>query len=197
VVLKCPRCESDAAVTSIAAPDGGLLYTCWFTHNGDGHVSWQVSNKSTVGISSEGVTLELVDPFERILHALLHALIEYGVLEYRLRIDYPELFAAHVAARGHVLTGMCGGHATASSVRFAVALLRLERAKVVSYHMRPATGAWRYNEQISFWVLNPAPSGGAVLTWADYCERLGRGADWTDDDRVAVTSMAAAATPAH
>jgi hypothetical protein len=101
------------------------------------------------------VTVELVDPFEQILRSLPHALVEYGVLEYRLRLDYPDLFASHVAARGHYLTG--SGQATASSVRFAAALLRLDRAGVLTYEMRPATGAWRYNDKVSYWALMPRP----------------------------------------
>ena len=30
---------------------------------------------------------------------------EYGVVEYRFRQQYPELFRAHVREQGHVLTG--------------------------------------------------------------------------------------------
>jgi hypothetical protein len=183
-------------VTSIAAPSGGLLYTCWFTHGGEGNVSWQGSG-GHVAISSDGVTAELVNPFEQILRSLPHALIEYGVLEYRLREEYPDLFAAHVAARGHVLTGVGAGNATASSVRFAVALMRLERAGIVSYQMRLATGAWSYNDKVSFWALNPPPPVGAIVTWAEFCADIGRDPEWTEKDRTQVAKMAAAATPAH
>jgi hypothetical protein len=172
-----------------------LLYTCWYSHTGEGNLSWQAAGKSSTVISSEGVTAELVDPFEKILAGLPHALIEYGVLEYRLRLDYPELFASHVAARGHYLTG--AERATASSVRFAAALLRLDRAGVVTYKMRPATGAWDYDDKVSFWALTPPPPVGAILTWADYCLQIDRPATWTDEDRAVVAAMAAAAQPAH
>jgi hypothetical protein len=192
---ECPRCGRDAAVTSITAPGGGQLYTCWFSHEGEGHISWQTASTSETTISSDGVTAELVDPFEQILRSLPHVLVEYGVLEYRLRLDYPEFFASHVAARGHYLTG--SGQATASSVRFAAALLRLDRAGVVTYEMRRATGAWSYNDKVSYWALMPRPPVGAVLTWAAYCEQIGRSADWTDDDKAVVAAMAANAKPAH
>jgi hypothetical protein len=108
---------------------------------------------------------------------------------------HPDLFASHVAARGHYLTG--SGHATASSVRFAAALLRLDHAGVVMYPMRPATGAWSYNDKVSYWALTPAPPTGAVLTWAEYCDQINRDADWTDYDRATVIAMAANAKPAH
>jgi hypothetical protein len=190
----CPRCGSDAAVTGITAPGGGTLYTCWYTHGEDGHLSWQVA-KAGITISSDGVTADLTDPFEQIVRGLPHALIEYGVLEYRLRLEYPQLFASHVAARGHYL--IAGGHATASSVRFAAALLRLGRAGILSYQMRPATGAWSYNDKISYWALNPPPPADAILTWTDYCTQLARDPEWTDKDRATVAAMAATATPAH
>lgn len=172
-----------------------MLYTCWFTHGDDGHISWE-GTKGGIAISSDGVTAELVDPFERILRKLPHALIEYGVLEYRLRLDFPDLFASHVAARGHHVIST-GQAATASSVRFTAALLRLQRAGTVAYEMRPATGAWSYNAKVSYWALIPPPPAGATLTWADYCAQLGRDPHWTAEDRDAVTAMAAAAAPAH
>jgi hypothetical protein len=193
--MDCPRGHSDAGVTYISAPDGGKLYTCWFSHDGEGSISWQVSGKTASGISTAGVTAELADPFEQILRSLPHSLIEYGVLEYRLRLDFPDLFASHVAARGHILTG--AGQATASSVRFSAALLRLDRAGIVRYEMRAATGAWDYNDKVGYWALLPNPEIGAILTWAEYCAELGRPATWTDKDRAEVQAMATAAKPAN
>jgi hypothetical protein len=48
----CPRCGRDVAVTSITAPGGGQLYTCWFSHEGEGHISLQTASKSETTISS-------------------------------------------------------------------------------------------------------------------------------------------------
>jgi hypothetical protein len=77
------------------------------------------------GWTTEGITTNLVDPFLEILRGLPPTWIEYGVIEYQLFLDYPDLFAQHVAERGHVITGQW--QATASSVRFPTALQRLER----------------------------------------------------------------------
>src|SRR5689334_4482852 len=93
----CPVGHGDAGVTWVASPDGGKLYTCFFSHDGGGSVTWHEVDPSVM--SSDGVTADLVNPFEQILRSLPHALVEYGVLEYRLRLDYPDLFAGHVAAR--------------------------------------------------------------------------------------------------
>ncbi|HEV7650333.1 MAG TPA: hypothetical protein VGP26_19470 [Actinophytocola sp.] len=45
----------------------------------------------------------------------------------------------------------------------------------------PATGAWSHNERVTYWAREPVPDGS--LTWVDYCARLGRSPEWTDDDR--------------
>jgi hypothetical protein len=198
MTVLCPSCGSDAAVTSVAAPEGGLLYSCFYSHNGAGHVSWQVSGKKAVGLTTQGITAELVDPFEYILRELPSALIEYGVLEYRLRLDYPDIFASHVAAAGHYLTALGPGNSSASSVRFSMALQRLERAGVVTVQMRQATGAWSYNSKVGYYALTePPPPLGAIVTWASYCTELGRSPSWDDKlDRAEVAAMAAKATPA-
>ena len=74
---------------------------------------------------------------------------------------------------------------------------RLDRAGVLTYEMRRATGAWSYNDKVSYWALMPRPPVGAVLTWAAYCEQIGRSADWTYEDKAVVAAMAANAKPAH
>jgi hypothetical protein len=106
--------------------------------------------------------------------------VEYGVVEYRFRQRYPDLFRAHVHDRGHVLTGK--QVATASGVRFGVALGRLARAGELISRYGPATGAWSYNGQVTYWARPPEPAG-PPLTWAAFCARLGRSAEWTEEDR--------------
>ncbi|MFC7613477.1 hypothetical protein ACFQV2_07530 [Actinokineospora soli] len=61
-----------------------------------------------------------------------------GSPQHRLRTRYPELFAGHVADQGHSMFGTRAY--TASSVRFGVALGRLERAGELVSEYGPATG---------------------------------------------------------
>jgi hypothetical protein len=83
-------------------------------------------------------------------------LLEYGIVEYRLRQRFPRLFQEHVAERGHVLTGAT--LATASSVRFGVGLGRLAAdGQLVSVY-GPATGAWKYNGEVTYWATPKAPT---------------------------------------
>jgi hypothetical protein len=72
---------------------------------------------------------------------------------------------------------------TASSVRFGVALGRLERMGELVSEYGPATGAWRYNGQVTYWAKT-APSDRSRKTWSDYCAEIGRSPEWTDDDRL-------------
>ena len=52
----------------------------------------------------------------------------------------------------------------------------------------PGTGGWRYNQDIGFWRLAPAPLGTPLLTWADHCEQMGRDPEFTNDDRFGLSS---------
>ena len=69
------------------------------------------------------------------------------MLEYELRLQYPELFGRHVAEAGHVI--LAPARSTAASVRFTAALGRLERAGVVRKQTGKATGAWSHNSRVS------------------------------------------------
>lgn len=134
----------------------------------------------------DGVTDELLDPLLRCVHAG-EPFVEYGVVEYRLRRDRPDLFAAHVREAGHTM--LAPAVSTASSVRFGVALSRLERAGELVSVPGPATGAWRYNGTVRYWARPPAPTG--LTSWAEHCRRGGRPAHWTEEERAEVRRMVA------
>jgi hypothetical protein len=132
--------------------------------------------------AADGVTDELLEPMLSCIGPD-DSMLEYGIVEYRFRERYPDLFRAHVVERGHVLVGKT--QTTASAVRFGMALGRLARAGDLAYEYGPATGAWSYNSRISYWCRPPA-AGRPRVTWTEFCDSLGRPAEWTDDDRRAV-----------
>ncbi len=209
MLLTCPRCFTFDDVTYLHAPEGGFLYTCTNTgkHHGDGVWQWVAdpndptntkskSKTATTAVmgAGEGKTNDLLDPFTTILQNLPHGVFyEHGVLEYELRCQYPDLFGHHVAENGHVLLGP--GKFTASSTRFAAALMRLERAGVVVHMLGTATGAWSYNSGVSYWALIPAPATTNTLTWVQRCAELDRDRQWTDADQAAVADLAKANSP--
>ena len=133
-------------------------------------------------LAGEGITDELLGPLGACVDPD-EPLVEYGIVEYRLRQRDPDLFLAHVRDRGPVTLGPKAY--TPSSVGFGVALGRLAQAGELISKYGPATGAWRYNSQITYWARPPAPDR-AMLTWVDYCEAVGRSAIWTDEDRAAL-----------
>lgn len=194
MIITCPQCFSADDVSYVKAPEAGFLYTCTRAkkHDPVGEWQWIADPKdpslATEGWSDGGVTADLIEPFEAILRELPHQWIEYGVLEYALRLQYPEIFGRHVAERGHVL--VAPSRATASSVRFATGLVRLERAAVVRTRLGPATGAWSYNSQVTHWMLKDASPGSPTLTWAQRCKDLERRPEWTDEDRATVRQLA-------
>lgn len=183
VIITCPKCFSADDVTFQRLPDKAALYHCDRNHDGDGPHAWVLSQAALnahVEHAAEGVTDELLEPLSSCVVAG-EPFAEYGVIEYRFRQRFPELFAAHVRDRGHILMGP--KTYTASSVRFGVALGRLARAGELLSRYGPATGAWRYNGQVTYWARPPgAPA--TPLTWAAYCKAEGRSPEWTKTDRV-------------
>lgn len=182
--MTCPRCFTVDDVTYRRLPDKMVQYFCSDQHGGSGEHTWLATQSAASWTldSHDGVTDELLDPLLRCVRPG-EPFVEFGVVEYRLRQDYPELFAAHVRERGHVM--IAPGQATASSVRFAAALGRLARSGELVSVYGPATGAWSYNSQVTYWAVPPAPPG-PYLSWVDHCARIGRSAAWTDEDRSAV-----------
>ena len=185
VIITCEKCFSAEDVTYQRLPDLAVLYMCSRSHGGEGPHAWikSVSELATPDEqAAEGVTDELLEPLSACVDPG-DPFVEYGIVEYRLRQRYPDLFLAHVRDRGHVILGPKAY--TASSVRFGVALGRLAQAGELTSKYGPATGAWRYNSQITYWARPPVPDQ-SMLTWADYCEALGRSSMWTDEDRAAL-----------
>ncbi|GLW90021.1 hypothetical protein [Actinokineospora globicatena] len=178
MIITCPRCFSaDDVRPPRRLPDQVLQYRCLNRVHGDHE--WLTTRQAVqpLGTVEEGVTDELLDPLSRCVEPG-DPFLEYGVVEHRLRTRYPDLFAAHVAEQGHSMFGP--RPYTASSVRFGVALGRLERMGELVSEYGPATGAWRHNGQVTYWARTPTTDR---LTWAAHCTQLGRSPEWTDNDR--------------
>lgn len=179
--VTCPRCFTADDVSYQRLPDKMVQYACCGAHDGAGEHLWTASRNAATWTpdGNDGVTDELLDPLARCVLPD-EPFVEYGVVEYRFRLEYPDLFAAHVRDRGHVM--IAPGQATASSVRFAATLGRLARSGELVSVYGPATGAWSYNSEVTYWARPPATPG-AHLSWVDYCARIGRSAAWTEEDR--------------
>jgi hypothetical protein len=166
-----------------------VVYLCDGVHEPRGPHRWSAPLADATGAGAgtpDGVTDELLDPLLRCVRRG-EPFVEYGIVEYRLRQERPDLFAAHVREAGHTM--LAPAVSTASSVRFGVALGRLEREGDLLSMPGAATGAWRYNGTVRYWARPPAPTG--LISWVDFCTHEGRPAEWTDEDRDAVRRMVA------
>ncbi|MGD9530441.1 MAG: hypothetical protein AB7I38_19320 [Dehalococcoidia bacterium] len=184
MIVTCPRRFSADDVTYRRLPDRMVEYVCSGQHDDDRDHSWLGAQSAARWPleADDGVTDELLDPLRACVHPG-EPFAEYGVVEYRFRCARPDLFIAHIRERGHVM--LAPSQATASSVRFAVALGRLARVGELLSEYGRATGAWSYNTQITYWARPPKPSR-PHLTWAAFCESSGRSAEWTEEDRAAL-----------
>lgn len=179
MILTCPKCfNADDVRPPRRLPDGVLHHRCaneahgdheWFTTSGPAAPPAAVHN---------GVTDDLLEPLKQCVRDG-EPFVEFGIVEHRLRGMFPDLFAAHVADQGHSMFG--SRPYTASSVRFGVALGRLQQAGELVSEYGPATGAWHYNGQVTYWAKTTAPGR---RSWAEYCAENGRSPEWTDKDRL-------------
>ncbi len=185
MIVTCEKCFSADDVSLAPLPDRMVLYTCSASHGGDGPHTFLRSRQQLSAPTEEGpggLTDDLLDPLLSCIESG-EPLLEYGIVEYRLRQGYPRLFREHVAERGHFLTGATV--ATASSVRFGVALGRLAASGQLVSVYGPATGAWKYNGQVTYWARPPKPV--RRMMWVEYCAEIGRSSEWQDADRQGLT----------
>jgi hypothetical protein len=187
-ILICPECHYADDVTMERLPGNLVRYTCAARHS-DGHdFIWEMTREqaSSGGGTSTGagVTADLYEPM---LHCVLpdEPFVEYGIVEYRLSQQFPELYRAHVAERGHVM--LEPSRVTASNSRFGPTLVRLAANGLLTRVFDKATGAWRYNGRTTYWARPGAPTN-LNLTWEQYCRSIGRQAEWTAADRRAASA---------
>lgn len=182
MIITCPRCFTFDDVSSRRLPGRMLEYTCSADHGGAGEHVWlgSLDQATSAFDTDEGVTRDLLQPMLTCVRPG-DPFVEYGIVEYRLREGYPEIFISHIRDRGHVMLSR-GSQATASSVRFASALSQLARGSELLTVYGPGTGAWSHDERISYWARPPKPTG-PYLSWAQFCADQGRPAEWTPADR--------------
>jgi hypothetical protein len=184
-IQTCPMCFSADEVSMQRLPDGLVRYTCADARRHDGHEHvWELTARQaagTAGTAAEGVTDELLDP---LLHCIAvdEPFLEYGIVEHRLSKIRPDLYAAHIRERGHVM--LEPSSVTATNSRFVPALVRLRTEGQLIKITGPATGAWSYNGQISYWA-RPGAAESNILTWEDFCLTESRESMWTAVDRAA------------
>lgn len=187
MIITCPKCFSaDDVLPPRRLPDHLLQYRCT-NHRAHGDHEWFTTRDAVQPPSEvqQGVTDDLLEPLNHCVDAG-DPFVEFGIVEHRLRTRFPDRFDEHVAEQGH---SMFGSRAyTASSVRFGVALGWLERMGELVSEYGPATGAWHYNGQVTYWART-APPDRQRTSWSEYCAEIGRSPEWTDEDRLGLRTL--------
>jgi hypothetical protein len=187
-ILICPECHYADDVSLERLTSGLVRYTCTARHGDGQNFIWEItadqaSGGGTSGSAGAGVTADLFDPMLACVVAG-GPFVEYGIVEYRLSQQYPELYRAHIAERGHVM--LAPSRVTASNSRFGPTLVRLAANGLLTRIFETATGAWRYNGRTTYWARPGTPANKAV-TWEQYCADHGRSSEWTPEDRATAT----------
>lgn len=188
LIVTCRYCFSADDVAAERAPDGeGFIYTCT---NTSGHDRWQVAvwqaDPGSVEQNAEREEGVLDDLYSPLLGCFKpgEPFIEHGIIEERLRALAPVVFAQHVDEAGHVMFGKIRNTAS-NRIGMALGVLRAQ-GHLVGRRL-PGTGGWDFNPDIGFWALAPAENH-AVLAWKDHALATGRNPDFTDQDRLGLTS---------
>lgn len=190
-----PECHYADDVSLERIPNGLVRYTCVGRHGDGQDFIWEMTQKQASegragGSAGAGVTADLFDPM---LACVIpgEPFVEYGIVEYRLSQQYPELYRAHIAERGHVM--LAPSRVTAPNSRFGPTLVRLAAVGLLTRIFERATGAWSYNGRTTYWA-RPGTAANRVVTWEQYCLEHGRTPEWTAEDRAAATGSGGPAT---
>jgi hypothetical protein len=197
-IRACEKCQMDDGQSPPRLnADGNLVFLCSHAHGGDGPFEFiritppdelppARKAASTKPKPAKGITDDLLEPLR---HCIFRedGWTEYGVVEHRLHKLAPELFARHVADRGHHMFGE--KPLTASRVRFSKALERLEDEGLLRHKVADSTGAaWSHSPKVSYWMIAIGADARKTTKWAQFCKETGRSDDWTDEDRAGLTS---------
>jgi len=160
--------HADEGVRPVPVGDdtGAVRYTCPRTigHPTDGPYSW-VFVPTPPGldeVSGLAADLGLHVELPAVLGEFRGYWVEYGVVEQRYAQRNPEDFAMLIERYGH---HAIQGRPYTTSAFLARTLGELSRHGTVLFHLGPATGRWRYNEQISWWAVPPEPAWSTEKSW--------------------------------
>ncbi len=190
MIVTCKSCFSADDVDAVPAPDhAGFIYTCTNRagHDGGGVFVWQQDPNSAerAWTGADGILDDLYDPLLSVFEPG-EPLLEHGIVEARLRLAAPAVFAEHVAEAGHV---MFGAIRNTASGRIAMALGRLRAEGHLVDRRAPGTGGWSHNQDIGFWGLPPAALGRPLMTWLQFARDTDRSPEFTDHDRAGLKSL--------
>ncbi len=163
----CPFHGNEAVRGEALGNDGSLTYVCDRKgHPLEGPYVWLSVPEPPDPLGADGLAADLGLAVE--LPAAVAKFrgqwVEYGVVEHAYATARPDDFAFLVAKYGH--NSVAPKSYTASAF-LARTLGTLSTNKYVVYHPGPATGRWAYNEQISWWTMEPAPEWPNGLSWAE------------------------------
>lgn len=146
---------------------GSLQYTCPRTkgHPTDGTYTWLSvpTPPGLVGVTGLAADLGLHTELPSVIADFRGHWVEYGVVERRYAERNPQDFATLVERYGH--RSISQGREYTVSAFLARTLADLSRHGSVLYHPGPATGRWKYNEQISWWAVAPEPQWSTEKSW--------------------------------
>ncbi len=97
--------------------------------------------------------------------------LEYGIIEYRFKSKYPDLYGILLQVYGHRKLGQMS-YSTSSYLGKQLGVLASGGAILTRRH-RITTGYWLYLHEVTHAAGAPAPSEDRFLSWHDFATREG------------------------
>jgi hypothetical protein len=94
--------------------------------------------------------------------------LEYGIIEYRYRLQFPSKFRDLVEERGH--RNFPVGNFTASKLIGQAAGILVARGQLVQHVGTKGSGFWHYNDPTYWYAVPPPPSTSKLVTWVQYLD---------------------------
>lgn len=168
----CKLCAHDDDITVMVAPDGSWQFTCAAKTGHTDLYSWSVS-VAPLGLTyREGLGEEL-GVYDDLL-ACFHdndPWMEYGVVEYRYKVQQPGAYGVLLKRFGHRNQGP---RQYSLSAFLARALGQLGREGVISYRPGKPTGFWtKHLSEVSWWAIAPPPPQDQSISWAAFAQENG------------------------
>lgn len=161
--IACPTCPGDMRFE----PGDPPRYVCQQCGAVQQTGPFAVDTGSDGGAEPDGVIADL-GLYEDLMDCVRagEPWLEYGIIEYRYRLQFPGKFRDLVRERGHRHFPV-GNKTTSKLIGQALGILA-DQGQLAKHTGGAGTGFWKYNDPSHWYARPPAPPLSSLVTWTGF-----------------------------